>query len=264
MRPDVSARRAACPGRAAAEANKNAPVISHINRGGASWPISRAALAAWIPYPPAVRAPMSWTIVPRRGAGRQGPGTGFASIASGHPGRAGKCRQQARCLPGGPLFAARLCASGRAAPVPRGPSRAALRLRRPAGPERAAAREARRAARRAAQRGGGATRRPTRARGARGPEAEESKRAHHHTGALLPTSTNAEMITRARGGGCVKGAQRPALGGRTLDAAAAVCNRAILCPAGPAGRPDAARPKRGPLPPPGSLRARRAGAVDGV
>lgn len=113
------------------------------------------------------------------------------------------------------------------------PSRAALNLRRPAGPERAAARVARRAARREAQRGGGATRRLTRAESAREPEADESKNA---LGVFLPRSTYAEKITRARGGGCVKGAQRPAPGGRTLDAAADVCNRAFLCPAGPAGR----------------------------
>lgn len=39
--------------------NKTPRLFSHNNRGGASWPIPRAALAAWIPYPPAVRAPMS-------------------------------------------------------------------------------------------------------------------------------------------------------------------------------------------------------------
>lgn len=139
------------------------------------------------------------------------------------------------------------------------PSRAALNLRRPAGPERAAARVARRAARREAQRGGGATRRLTRAESAREPEADESKNA---LGVFLPRSTYAEKITRARQRGKCKAAKRPE--GLALHLLRCCATEHSLAPQGPPGglpAPQAvartAAAQRRAAPQPGGRRRRR-------
>lgn len=161
-----------------------------------------------------------------------------------------------RACPFGPLFAARLCASGRAA-CPRGPSRAASELRRPAGPERAAARVARRAARREARARRGryaeADARPKRAwAGGRG----EQKGLPSYGGPFADELLRGNDI-RGRAAGIVSRARSGPRSGRTLDTRPAVCNLASLAPQGPPG---------GPMPrgPSGGRSRRRALYVPGV
>lgn len=143
------------------------------------------------------------------------------------------------------------------------PSRAASELRRPAGPERAAARGARRAARREARARRGRyaepDARPKRAwGGGRG-----GKKAHYHTGAFFPPSSFAGMIFEGARRALCQGREAAREAGEPLTQCPPCATSSSLAPQG-RRRPDTARPKRGPIPPPGSLRARRAGAVAGV
>lgn len=89
------------------------------------------------------------------------------------------------------------------------------------------------------------------------------KKAHYHTGAFFPPSSFAGMIFEGARRVLCQGREAAREAGEPLTQCPPCATSSSLAPKG-RRRPDAARPKRGPIPPPGSLRARRAGAAAGV